>query len=101
MLNRMATDNLAKQLSCSFGCLPADPASDEPIFKELAAQAPRWAGFLALANQQAQGRPIGFLNPTLYALSQGANYHNDLHDVTSGNNFNSCHNGSNQIWAIN
>jgi len=206
ILNRMATDNLAKQLSCSFGWLPADPASDEPIFKELAAQgqnlfvasgdsgafsaggnpvfypaddpfitaaggtdlttngaggtwqtetawigssggrstnglaipsyqvpvinssnqgstslrnipdiaaeantdnyfcangscqggvggtslaAPRWAGFLALANQQAQGRPIGFLNPTLYALGQGANYHSDLHDVTSGNNFNS------------
>jgi len=202
----MATDNLAKQLSCSFGWLPADPASDEPIFKEFAAQgqnmfvasgdsgaftaggnpvfypaddpfitatggtdlttngaggtwqsetawigssggrstnglaipsyqapvinssnqgstslrnipdiaaeantdnyfcangscqggvggtslaAPRWAGFLALANQQAHGTPIGFLNPTLYALGQGANYHNDLHDVTSGNNFNS------------
>ncbi|HWM64957.1 MAG TPA: protease pro-enzyme activation domain-containing protein [Steroidobacteraceae bacterium] len=206
ILNRMATDNLAKQLSCSFGWLPADPASDEPIFKEFAAQgqnmfvasgdsgaftaggnpvfypaddpfitaaggtdlttngaggtwqsetawigssggrstnglaipsyqvpvinssnqgstslrnipdiaaeantdnyfcangscqggvggtslaAPRWAGFLALANQQAHGTPIGFLNPTLYALGQGANYHNDLHDVTSGNNFNS------------
>jgi subtilase family serine protease len=206
ILNRMATDNLAKQLSCSFGWLPADPASDEPIFREFAAQgqnmfvasgdsgaftaggnpvfypaddpfitaaggtdlttngaggtwqsetawigssggrstnglaipsyqapvinssnqgstslrnipdiaaeantdnyfcangscqggvggtslaAPRWAGFLALANQQAHGTPIGFLNPTLYALGQGANYHNDLHDVTSGNNFNS------------
>jgi hypothetical protein len=50
--------------------------------------APRWAGFLALANQQGHGTPIGFLNPTLYALGQGANYHNDLHDVTTGNNFN-------------
>jgi hypothetical protein len=50
--------------------------------------APRWAGFLALANQQAGGRPIGFLNPTLYALGQGSGYTSDLHDVTSGNNFN-------------
>jgi subtilase family serine protease len=211
ILNRMATDNLAKQLSCSFGWLPADPSSDEPIFKEFAAQgqnmfvasgdsgaftppsctsncnpvfypaddpfitaaggtdittngaggtwqsesawvggsggfstnglsipsyqspvinssnqgssslrnvpdvaaeantdnyfcangtcqggvggtslaAPRWAGFLALANQQAGGTPIGFLNPTLYAIGQGSNYHSDLHDITTGNNFNS------------
>jgi hypothetical protein len=38
ILNRMATDNVAKQLSCSFGWLPADPKSDEPIFMEFAAQ---------------------------------------------------------------
>src|SRR5579872_463384 len=36
--NRMATDNIAKQLSASVGWLPADPSSDEPIFKEFAAQ---------------------------------------------------------------
>lgn len=206
ILNRMATDNLAKQLSCSFGWLPADPSSDEPIFKEFAAQgqnmfvasgdsgaftsngnpvfypaddpfitsvggtdlatngaggtwnsettwigsgggtstnnlaipsyqtpaitsanagsttlrnlpdvaaeantdnyfcanntcqggiggtslaAPRWAGFLALANQQAAGSPIGFLNPTLYSIGRSSAYGSDLHDVTSGNNFNS------------
>jgi len=38
MFNQMATDNIAKQLSCSFGWLPADPSSDEPIFEEFAAQ---------------------------------------------------------------
>jgi hypothetical protein len=38
ILNQMAVDNVAKQLSYSFGWLPADPASDEPIFKEFAAQ---------------------------------------------------------------
>jgi subtilase family serine protease len=38
ILNQMAVDNIAKQLSCSFGWLPADPASDEPIFQEFAAQ---------------------------------------------------------------
>jgi subtilase family serine protease len=216
MFNQMATDNIAKQLSCSFGFLPADPSSDEPIFQEFAAQgqnlfvasgdggayfgapancqnfsnlngcifypaddpfitaaggtdlttngpggtwqsetgwigsgggfstnglpipsyqvpiitsanqgsttlrnipdvaaeantdnffcanggcfigvggtslsAPRWAGFLALANEQANGTPIGFLNPTVYALGQGANYNLDFHDIISGNNFNS------------
>src|SRR5579872_2357197 len=35
---RMATDNIAKQLSASIGFEPADPSSDEPIFKEFAAQ---------------------------------------------------------------
>ena len=205
ILNQMAVDNIAKQLSCSFGWLPADPASDEPIFEEFAAQgqnlfvasgdsgayssanpefypgddplvtavggtdltttgpggawvsetawvgssggvntsgfaipsyqapyinssnggsttlrnvpdvaaeantdnyfcanggcfggvggtslaAPRWAGILALANQQNGGRPIGFLNPTLYAIGGGAGYGAEFHDITSGNNFNS------------
>ncbi|MFY9747031.1 MAG: protease pro-enzyme activation domain-containing protein, partial [Acidobacteriaceae bacterium] len=54
--------------------------------------APRWAGFMALVNQQAveagtapQGG-VGFINPPLYAIGQGASYSNDLHDITSGNN---------------
>jgi len=216
MFNQMATDNVAKSLSCSFGFLPPDPASDEPIFMEFAAQgqnlfvasgdggayfgvpadcanfsnlsgcifyptddplitaaggtdlttngpggtwqsetgwigsgggfstngfaiptyqipvinaanqgsttlrnipdvaaeantdnfwcsnggcfigvggtslsAPRWAGFLALANEQANGTLIGFLNPTIYSLGQGSDYNTAFHDITSGNNFNS------------
>jgi|HubBroStandDraft_6_1064221.scaffolds.fasta_scaffold03440_3 hypothetical protein len=216
MFNQMATDNVAKSLSCSFGFLPADPLSDEPIFQEFALQgqnlfvasgdggayygnpadcanfsnlngcifyptddpfitaaggtdivtnggggtwqsetgwigsgggfstnglaipsyqtpvinasnqgsttlrnipdvaaeantdnffcanggcfigvggtslaAPRWAGFLALANEQGNGTPVGFLNPTIYTLGQTANYGNDLHDIISGNDFNS------------
>lgn len=36
--NAMASANVAKQLSASVGWLPADPSSDEPIFKEFAAQ---------------------------------------------------------------
>jgi len=51
--------------------------------------APRWAGFLALASQQANGTPIGFLNPTIYGIGQGPEYGNDFHDITEGNNFNS------------
>lgn len=216
MFNQMATDNVAKSLSCSFGFLPPDPSSDEPIFMEFAAQgqnlfvasgdggayygvpadcadfsnlsgcifypaddpyitaaggtdlttngpggtwlsetgwigsgggfstnglaipsyqapvinasnqgsttlrnipdvaaeantdnffcanggcfigvggtslsAPRWAGFLALANEQADGNLVGFLNPTIYALGQSVNYSDTFHDIISGNNFNS------------
>jgi subtilase family serine protease len=224
MFNQMAVDNVAKQLSCSWGWLPADPKSDEPIFKEFAAQgqnlfvasgdsgaytlpgcsgncnpafypeddplitaaggthittngpggaweseiawggspllacgyptggssggystngfpipgyqqlrgvinalndgsttlrnvpdvaaeadcdnyycadgscqggvggtslaAPRWAGFMALANEQANGTPIGFLNPAFYAIGTSASYYDHLHDITSGSNDN-------------
>lgn len=51
--------------------------------------APRWAAFMALVNQQAEanGRPpVGFLNPTLYAIGRGPDYAANLHDVTIGNN---------------
>jgi len=54
--------------------------------------APRWAGFMALINQQATEAGtapkggIGFLNPTIYSIGAGANYTADFHDVTSGNN---------------
>jgi hypothetical protein len=50
--------------------------------------APRWAGFLALANQQANGNPVPFLNPTVYALGQQSAYATTFHDITEGNNFN-------------
>jgi hypothetical protein len=55
------------------------------------AAAPLWAGFLALANQQAvaNGHLIGFLNPTIYALTRAENYQGYFHDITIGNNFNS------------
>lgn len=51
--------------------------------------APRWAGFLALVNQQsvANGRGIvGFINPALYSLGVSSNYPSALHDITSGSN---------------
>ena len=51
--------------------------------------APRWAGYLALANQQANGRPIGFLNKLVYSTGQASDYTNVFHDITTGNNFNS------------
>lgn len=50
--------------------------------------APRWAGFLALANEQAAGSPIGFVNQTFYQLGQGSTYNTIFHDITTGNDFN-------------
>jgi len=54
--------------------------------------APRWAGFMALVNQQAveagnapQGG-IGFLNPAIYLIGEGSSYGKDFHDITQGNN---------------
>ena len=54
--------------------------------------APRWAGFMALVNQQAieagtaPAGGVGSINPQVYAIGAGLNYSNDLHDVTVGNN---------------
>jgi kumamolisin len=207
IFNKMASENLAKSLSCSWGWSPADPSSDDPIFKEFAAQgqnlfvasgdsgaykrrsryvypaddqlvtsvggtdlataspggpwqsetawtssgggvspngiaiptyqktagvitsgnkgsttlrnapdvaaegntdnyicydgkcaggwggtsfaAPRWAGYLALVNQQSVSHghaTVGFLNPTIYSIGLGSSYGADFHDITSGSN---------------
>jgi subtilase family serine protease len=41
---------------------------------------PCWAGLVAIANQM-RGKPLGWLQPALYALHGGG-----FHDITSGNN---------------
>jgi kumamolisin len=51
--------------------------------------APMWAGYLALANQQAaahKDNPPGFINPTIYPLGLGKGYATDFHDITVGSN---------------
>jgi subtilase family serine protease len=51
--------------------------------------APLWAGFCALANEQAasEGKPpIGFANPAIYNIGEGASYLSCFHDITNGNN---------------
>jgi len=51
--------------------------------------APRWAGFLALVNQQAVpgGKStLGFINPAIYSIGKGASYDSAFHDITSGSN---------------
>ncbi len=50
---------------------------------------PRWAGFMALVNQQAASAgaaTAGFINPQIYAIGEGASYNSDFHDIASGNN---------------
>src|SRR5580658_8238277 len=51
--------------------------------------APRWAGFLALVNQQvaANGNStLGFINPAIYSIGKSASYHSAFHDITNGSN---------------
>ena len=47
---------------------------------------PMWAGYLALANQQAatNGNTIGYINPTVYPAAEGSSYSTYFHDITSG-----------------
>ena len=46
---------------------------------------PQWAGIVAIANQYA-GRPLGFLNPKLYALGARGDGSKYFHDITFGSN---------------
>ena len=48
------------------------------------ASAPLWAGIIALADQYAQ-RNLGFVNPAIYQIARGSQYHQAFHDVTTGN----------------
>jgi len=51
--------------------------------------APLWGALTALVNQQSAslGRSsVGFINPTLYALSRGQYYNGVFNDITNGNN---------------
>jgi len=61
-------------------------------FAGTSAAAPLWAGFMALANEQAAalGKPrVGFANPVLWAIGRGRDCPTCFHDITTGNNFNS------------
>lgn len=65
------------------------------------AAAPLWAGFTALMNQQAVTAgeaTVGFINPAVYALGKSANYAQDFHDITTGNNTNAA--SGNKYFAV-
>jgi len=50
---------------------------------------PLWAGFMALANQQAVSLgdgPLGCINYAIYPLGEGNAYTSAFHDITTGNN---------------
>ena len=58
---------------------------------------PRWAGLIALANQQAVANgksTLGFLNPSIYNIGVGSSFTSDFHDIVSGNNKPSAGSGS-------
>jgi subtilase family serine protease len=51
--------------------------------------APQWAGFTAMANEQAVAKgeaTVGFLDPLIYPIGIGSSYDSDFHDITSGSN---------------
>jgi len=51
--------------------------------------APRWAGFLALVNQQATASyesPIGNINYYIYPIGEGSNYLSDFNKIVGGSN---------------
>ncbi len=67
------------------------------------AATPLWAGVAAMANQQAayyRFPSLGFLNPALYTIGQGANYSLCFHDTTTGYNIQPPPCSSTQFWAV-
>ncbi|HTW81682.1 MAG TPA: protease pro-enzyme activation domain-containing protein, partial [Terracidiphilus sp.] len=53
---------------------------------------PRWAGFMALVNEQAANAnapSAGFVNPVLYSIGASSNYDSNFHDIASGGEYNS------------
>ena len=60
-------------------------------FRGTSCAAPLWAGFAALANEQAVANSqstVGFINPAIYQLAKSGRYAADFHDITVGNNAN-------------
>jgi kumamolisin len=55
---------------------------ENAVFGGTSAVAPLWAGLVARMNQKI-GKPIGFLNPLIYAQAVEAS---GFHDITEGNN---------------
>jgi subtilase family serine protease len=51
------------------------------VFGGTSAASPAWAGIMALANQ-ANGKPLGFVNPAIYNIGNSKGFH----DITQGNN---------------
>jgi len=78
----------------------ADNGQSEFI-KGTSAAAPLWAGLTSLMNQRAAAvghGSVGFINPAVYSLCKGTNYHSYFHDITTGNNTDST--GTNSFPAV-
>jgi kumamolisin len=69
------------QVLCDGQSFP-DASQGVPPVGGTSAVAPLWAGLVARLNQSL-GKPVGFLNPLIYAIPAADNA---FHDITSGNN---------------
>ena len=94
-INMTARGGSAKQRNIPDVALTADNVfvdygnGSRSVFGGTSCAAPLWAGFSALANQQAaaNGKPgVGFINSAIYAIAAGSSYAACFHDVTTGNN---------------
>lgn len=59
------------------------------VFGGTSCGAPLWAAFNALVNQNRATNslaPLGFANPSLYQIAQGANYTTSFHDIADNSN---------------
>jgi subtilase family serine protease len=74
-----ANTDTAGAMAIAFGDGTLGPASDAN------AAVPLWAGVIALADQEA-GRPLGLVNPAIYAIAASPAYHQAFHDVVTGDN---------------
>ncbi|MFI5270019.1 MAG: S8 family serine peptidase, partial [Chloroflexota bacterium] len=71
----------------------ADPSTGLAIFYAgqwtlaggTSAAAPLWSGVMAIADQVA-GRPLGYINPSLYKIAASSQYTSAFRDVTAGDN---------------
>jgi len=76
------------------------PGPDWAVFSGTSAASPAWAGIMALVDQ-ANGGPVGFVNPAIYQLGENSEFQSftgsqsqtnfgfggsPFHDVTKGNN---------------
>jgi len=64
-------------------------AGQQGVAEGTSCAAPLWAGYMALANQQAalnSAPPFGFINPAIYSIARSVNYNSSFHDITVGNN---------------
>ncbi len=60
---------------------------------------PIWAGIAAVADD-VHGAPLGFLDPSLYAILDSARYTDDFHEITSGSNGYAAGPGWNPVTGI-
>lgn len=61
---------------------------------------PRWAAYIALANEQAAEAgeaAFGFLDPLIYSVAESANYTDNFHDIISGDD--DCCGSQHYFWA--